>query len=172
MLRVIPGTKAVALILYDGAALVLGIVLASALCQWLRLLTAAAAAAASTTSSSTTPPQRGAADFHNPFYLLAHACVPPILGLLYVRDPLGTTCLDGAGAALWLDGMELPTADESRSAAAAATTGWPLALVFHVIVTMSLWFMNRQARQLRNSEKALQELRDELTQTTKAKKKK
>lgn len=152
----IPGTKAVALVFYDAAAIVLGIVMAAALCQWLRQLSW----------------REKGSDFNNPFYMAAHACVPPTLGIVYyqIKHEQRTTCLQGLEGGLnnvLVDGVELPSAaNDSRSAS------WPLALVFHVIVTTSIWFMNRQQMQHRKNDKAVQDLLDELKVVSDAKKKK
>ena len=152
----IPGTKAIVLVLYDAAAIVLGTVMAAALCQWLRQLTWR---------------QKGS-DFKNPYYMVAHACVVPTLGIIYYQTKTvpRTTCLQGLDDGLnnvLVSGVELPSATDPPGSAS-----WPLALVFHVIVTMSIWFMNRQQTLHRNNEKAVHDLLDELKVVTDAKKKK
>jgi len=154
----IPGMHATALVLKDAAAIILGIIMAAAICLWLRV-------------------KEGGDDFSHPFYMTAQSCVLPILGIVYFHtfNKQTASCLEASGLTesgsgdvirRILDGIELPsTTNPTKS-------GWPVVLVFHVIVTLSVWFMKKQQTELRKNEMAVQELRDELKQATEAKKKK
>lgn len=105
----IPGTEATALVLKDAAAIILGIIMASAICMWLKV-------------------KKGAHDFSNPFYMTAQSCVLPILGILYFRNfnKQTTSCLEGLAdggsgsiSKRFLDDIELPSATKP------ARSGWP-----------------------------------------------
>jgi len=147
--QAIPGARAIALVIKDAAAVVLGIAMATLLCMWLR---------------------SEKADFSNAFYMTAQSFILPILGILYYNfnSKQTSSCLEEMirdnGSVF--SGVELPSAtDPSKS-------GWPVVLVFHVIVTLSVWFMNKQQRSLRKSELAVQMLRDDLKKEKDSKKKK
>ena len=158
--RIVSGAQAVTLVLRDAAAVVLGIVMASLLCAWLQKATGEATA-----------------DLTHPLYRTAQSCVLPVLGILYYQTfhKPTNTCLedlllrdDDEQQPTLPEGLELPSATTKPKSAA----GFPVVLVFHVIVTACVWFMNKQRTKLLQSELAVQELRDELQQAAETKKKK
>ena len=99
--------------------------------------------------------QSKAGKFANSWYLLASVCVPLVVYFYFERDTIG--CL------------VVPTQDEeedSLTTAAAAAKGaertFPVALVFHAMVTTSNWYMGLLSDARQNDMKSIQRLREDL----------
>uniref|UniRef100_A0A7S2VFT6 Uncharacterized protein n=1 Tax=Entomoneis paludosa TaxID=265537 RepID=A0A7S2VFT6_9STRA len=104
--------------------------------------------------------------FANPRYLLSNACIPPMLALYFGHqkkqsDASVSSCLEPH----LLVAAGVTPEPRERSL--------PIVLVFHVIVTACIWFMDMQQNQVYDNVKKLHTLRSELsTAQTQAKSKK
>ena len=91
-------------------------------------------------------------NFSHPRYLLANACLPPLVGMHFMRkDKL--SCLEDEQ----LTGFD----PEPRS------RSLPVAVVFHVIVTVCCWFMDSQRRHQETNVRMVQDLYRDLDQARK-----
>ena len=89
----------------------------------------------------------------SPPMMLANACIAPILGIHFSRPP---QCVDAL-----LDRMNLGGNERIH--------GFPVILVFHVIVLLCLWFMNFQRLQVEYNVQRIAQVRAELTTPKKTK---
>lgn len=94
-----------------------------------------------------------AGTFANPRYMLANALLPPMVGMFFMTKDK-PSCLDE-------DKLVRADVDESR------TRSLPVVVVFHLIVTVCYWFMDRQRQQQANNKQMIEELRQDLVQARK-----
>lgn len=87
-------------------------------------------------------------DFKSPYYTIINACVPALLGLYFNKPKVG--CVD--------DLLRQQDIEPSNRTA----NGFPVAVVFHVIVTACYWFMDAQARQHETNVVLVENMRKEM----------
>jgi hypothetical protein len=137
---IISGYRAILIVLYDGVVSVLGLIMAAALTYF---------------TSLNDPP----GNFSSPSYMLAVACVPPIISLHFNRQGRSVGCLDDV---VMNQAGGLEPADRLR--------GFPVVLVFFLVLTVSYWFMDMQMQKHGHNVKMVLELQKDLQEQDKAKK--
>jgi hypothetical protein len=88
-------------------------------------------------------------DFSNPRYLLANACMPPLLGLHFMRKDTAS-CLADELLAGFVPEMRERTL--------------PVVVIFHVVVTACYWFMDSQRQHQARNMQMVADLQKDLTQ--------
>jgi hypothetical protein len=98
--------------------------------------------------------------FSHPAFLLAQSCILPIFSILWYQRN-SESCLEFFPN---YHPQQEQVDDTGNNIAAKASTGFPVVLVFHCIASLSIWFMQKQTRQLQINIQAVQQLRQEIGQ--------
>jgi len=126
----ISGLQAIGLVLHDGIVSIFSLVMATALTYF---------------TSMSEP----AGNFQSPAYVLATACLPPMLQL-HFNTPMGISCVDDA------------LLEQTGVIAAEKLKGFPVVLVFFGVLSVCSWFMDMQMNQHKSSVNMVLKLRKEM----------
>jgi hypothetical protein len=96
------------------------------------------------------------ADFSSMPYKMSTVCIPIIVSLYFNDKKVG--CLEEEARQF----LEEPSEDQPR--------GFPVVLIFHAIVTISLWFMHYQVQQNEKNSEMVMKLKKDLKEARETKK--
>lgn len=146
----ITGKEVILLVLSDSMVHLLAIVMAASLSFFLLHQQESSASPAKQQEKQ----QQKQMLFSNPRYMLSNACIPPLLALYFGSQKAGkySSCLDMD----LLEQAQVEPVERQRSL--------PVVLIFHVIVTFCLWFMDMQQDQILTNIQKVDTLRRELLQ--------
>jgi hypothetical protein len=100
------------------------------------------------------PPYR---DFASLRFQIATSMIPLIIALFYKKKPLG--CLQGTAWQEELSFLQLP-----ESSTSVRMRGFPVVVIFHAMVTASIWFMIRQRKHHTLNVALVEKLRKEMSE--------
>lgn len=113
-----------------------------------------------TTPAGTSPNE---SFFSNKYYMFATGLVPAVINFYYLSTKKTGTCLEQSGISL--SNVIWDREDIGDDSVVSKMQGFPVIVVFHVIVTACCWFMDFQRSQQNHNVLLLEKLKRDLAKT-------